>query len=246
METIAQISIIIGLFSSLIVGIDLIGHRQSMKIMNWVWVLTALWGGVLALVAYFTFGRAKSGADKPMKMEMSGMKMGDMSMGDMKMNKMVMPEMDMKKRPAWQSTTLSTLHCGAGCTLADLVGEWLLFFVPLAIGGSVLLGGAVVDYVLALVIGIYFQYVVIRAMSRLSSGQAVAKAFRADVLSLTAWQVGMYGFMAFVIFGMLDGHVPEKTGWTFWFLMQLAMLCGFIFAYPVNVLLIKRGVKKAM
>jgi hypothetical protein len=42
----------------------------------------------------------------------------------------------MKGRPRWQSVVLSTLHCGAGCTLADIVGEWFLFFVPVAIGGS--------------------------------------------------------------------------------------------------------------
>jgi Domain of unknown function (DUF4396) len=32
----------------------------------------------------------------------------------------------------------------------------------------------------------------------------------------------------------------------FWFMMQAAMACGFLTAYPMNWLLIKTGVKTAM
>ena len=100
----------------------------------------------------------------------------------------------MKGRPRWQSVVLSTLHCGAGCTLADIVGEWFLFFVPVAIGGSILAGTWVVDYLLALAFGIGFQYAAIRGMERtLPRGEAIRRAAKADILSLTAWQAGMYG-----------------------------------------------------
>ena len=62
--------------------------------------------------------------------------------------------MDMgRDRPKWQSVVLSTLHCGAGCTLADLIGESFLYFVPVAIGGSAVVGGWALDYALALCIG---------------------------------------------------------------------------------------------
>ena len=119
------------------------------------------------------------------------------------------------KGPRWQSVVLSTLHCGAGCTLADIVGEWFLFFVPVAIGGSILAGTWVVDYLLALAFGIGFQYAAIRGMERtLPRGEAIRRAAKADILSLTAWQV--------------------------------AMACGFLVALPVNILLIRAGIKKGM
>ena len=72
---------------------------------------------------------------------------------------------------------------------------------------------------------------------------------KADALSLTAWQVGMYGFMAiahFWIFGRLIGETLKTTTPEFWFMMQIAMLCGFATAYPVNWWLIRAGIKEAM
>ena len=153
----------------------------------------------------------------------------------------------MKGRPRWQSVVLSTLHCGAGCTLADIVGEWFLFFVPVAIGGSILAGTWVVDYLLALAFGIGFQYAAIRGMERtLPRGEAIRRAAKADILSLTAWQAGMYGWMAVAIFALNGGEAMPRTSFVFWFTMQVAMACGFLVALPVNILLIRAGIKKGM
>ena len=66
------------------IAIDLTHRPQSMKIMNAVWILSALWGSYLALWAYNKFGRSS-----PMKMEDDGMK--GMGMSDMK--DMDMPDM---------------------------------------------------------------------------------------------------------------------------------------------------------
>ena len=100
------------------IAIDLTHRPQSMKIMNAVWILSALWGSYLALWAYNKFGRSS-----PMKMEDDGMKgmgmsdMKDMDMSGMKdMNMPDMKGMDMgmsmgeMRRPYWQSVALSALH----------------------------------------------------------------------------------------------------------------------------------------
>lgn len=184
-----------------------------------------------------------------MKMDMSGMDMSEMKpekdkpINTMDMPMMVMP---MVKRPKWQSIALSAMHCGAGCTLADIVGESFTGFHPVAIGGSFLFGSWVVDYILALIIGVYFQYVAIREMQKISAGEALLRAVKADFLSLTAWQIGMYGWMAFAVFVLFKGEVLSKSSTDFWFMMQIAMLCGFLTAYPMNALLIKLGIKKGM
>ena len=50
--------------------------------------------------------------------------------------------------------------------------------------------------------------------------------------------------MSFVFFPAphhLDAGSP-----VYWFLMQIGMILGFFTAYPVNVWLIKRGIKEAM
>ena len=197
------------------IAIDLTHRPQSMKIMNAVWILTALWGSYLALWAYNKFGKSV-----PMKMGEDEMKM-DMSMGNMPM-----------EYPHWQSVALSALHCGAGCTLADIIGEWVTNYIPVTVAGSQLIGNWVFDF--------------IREMERISVGNALSRAFKADFFSLLSWQIGMYGWMAIVYFILFVNEPLPKDTWMFWFMMQLAMLVGFFCAYPMNALLIKLGVKKGM
>ena len=47
-----------GVGSALIVAADLRTRRQPMRIMESVWVLTALWASFFGLWAYYAFGRA--------------------------------------------------------------------------------------------------------------------------------------------------------------------------------------------
>jgi len=110
---------------------------------------------------------------------------------------------------------LGVTHCGAGCTLADIVAEWTLFVFPLTLFGMKIFGAWTVDYFVALVFGIVFQYFTIAPMRELSLGPGLAQAAKADFLSLTAWQVGMYGWMAIATF-LIFGHEIEKTNpaWT--------------------------------
>lgn len=44
----------------------------------------------------------------------------------------------------------------------------------------------------------------------------------------------------------MDGRNPVPDTAIFWFMMQLAMVTGFLTACPVNWLLLKTGVKEAM
>lgn len=107
----------------------------------------------------------------------------------------------------------------------------------------------IVDYLFAYAFGIVFQYFSIAPMRGLSVGQGVLAAIKADTLSLTAWQVGMYGFMGiayFVIFGAWLGANLSTDSVEFWFMMQVAMTAGFVTAYPVNWWLIARGFKERM
>ena len=118
--------------------------------------------------------------------------------------------------------------------------------MPISVGGSLIAGRWIFNYLLALVFGFWFQYLAIRSMSSLSAGRALNRAVKADFLSLTAWQAGMYGWMALVYFVFFAATPLSKSSWTFWFMMQLAMCAGFLLAYPVNGWLIRLGIKKAM
>ena len=147
------------------------------------------------------------------------------------------------------------MHCGSGCTLGDICAEWLAFGIPAlavwfgwqTIFAEKIFAVWILDFVLAFLFGVAFQYFTIKPMRGLSPGQGLIQAVKADALSLTAWQLGMYGFMAiahFWIFAQLLGTRLQVASFEFWFMMQIAMICGFLTAYPVNWWLISKGIKE--
>jgi hypothetical protein len=59
----------------------------------------------------------------------------------------------------------------------------------------------------------------------------------------------MYGFMAIAYFWIFRRVLGVELGVNsveFWFMMQIAMLCGFATSYPVNWWLLRAGLKEAM
>jgi hypothetical protein len=195
-----------------------------MMIMNFVYPISALYAGPLALIFYYKIGQRSI----------------------LKNNKKEsMAAMSMSNKPFWQSVAIGALHCGSGCTVGDLLAESFLLFVPVSILGSKLAGTWTVDFLLAFIIGILFQYYALKPMKNLTVKAALIAALKADALSLTAWQIGMYGWMA-VSFYWIFGYKIPVTNPLFWFMMQIAMLWGFVTAYPVNWWLIKKGIKEEM
>ena len=264
-------SLLIAFGSTLAVLAYIIRYPQPMKVMNAVWPLTTLWGGLPALWAFLSFGSPTRSTSHPSgtsprmtskkslkessatssesvsfpSSEQPSEKPSE-SVSAMNMHAAMHMNMEMGNQPFWQKVTLSTFHCGAGCTLADLIGECLGPFLLIAIGLRGIVWMWILDYILALLIGAYFQYAAIRpTLPQLSAGAVFVRALKIDFLSLTSWQIGMYAFSYFVFFVILPAPLPHDT-WTFWYTMQLAMCVGFLFSYPMNWFLIRKGIKPAM
>jgi hypothetical protein len=210
------------------IALDEFRRPQKMWIMALVWPLTALFGSVLWLAVYYRWGRSPApGAGDP-------------------------PDV-----PFAVAVLKGSSHCGAGCTLGDIVAEWAAFGVPaIAVwfGYGTLFADKifaiwVLDFIVAFGLGIVFQYFTIQPMRDLPVGEGVVAALKADIASISAWQIGMYGLMAiiqFAIFKPRFGAVAPVDSPEFWFAMQAAMLGGFATSYPVNWLLIRTGVKERM
>ncbi|MBW4031967.1 MAG: DUF4396 domain-containing protein [Acidobacteria bacterium] len=229
LTAVSAASIVIGFACAVGLAVD-VGHRpQPMRVMSVVWPLTALFGGVPWTAFYYRWARAPRRGSKG-------------------------PE---STHPRIVAVAISTSHCGAGCALADLVVEWLVFAVPaLAVAGGLglifdqrIFASWVLDFVAAFLIGIAFQYAAIAPSRGIRGWAAWKAAIRADAASIAAWQIGMYGAMAiaqFAVFGVLFGGQASVASPEFWFAMQWAMIIGFLTAFPVNALLIRRGTKEAM
>jgi hypothetical protein len=239
LHVLSIVALLTGFVSALIILIDVIRHPQHMTIMNVVWPVVALFAGPIALWGYFKYGRLAAHETMTLAMEK----------GENPPSKKLTPFAVMVGKGA--------AHCGSGCTLGDIIAEWLCFAVPAvavwfgwkSIFADKIFAVWIVDYIFAFSIGIVFQYLTIAPMRGLSFRQGIIAAVKADTLSLTAWQVGMYGVMAlaqFLYFRPLLGKMLEVNTPEFWFTMQLAMIAGFLISYPVNWWLIKVGIKERM
>jgi hypothetical protein len=72
-------------------------------------------------------------------------------------------------------------------------------------------------------------------------------AAKADFISLSVFELGLFGWMAvmsFVLFPAPHQLMPSSAA--FWLLMQVGMIIGFLTSWPANVWLINRGIKVAM
>lgn len=195
-------------------------HRQHLPVMEAVWPLTALYFGPSAVWAYRRFGRTS----------MAEHRYGHGSL----------------RRPPWSSTALSVSHCGAGCVLGDVIAEFVLFGVAATIVGQPLYAEYVGDYAVAISFGIVFQYLVIPPMRGLPLRKSMIEAAKSDVIALSAFEIGLFGWMALIRFVFFTDPHLAPTSPVYWLFMQLGMILGFATAWPANVWLIRRGIKEAM
>jgi hypothetical protein len=233
LQRVAWISLALSFACTFVIAADEIRRPQKMWIMNVVWPVTALYLGVFAVWAYFVKGR---GMARDARKYPSGEQTSRHSQ-----------ERDRTSAsPSWSQVALAGSHCGAGCALADIATEFAVFGFGATILGTELYASYVWDFVAAWLVGIFFQYFTIKPMRNLSVGAGIRAAVKADTLSILSFQIGMYAWMAFVFFRLFPHPHLHPNQPAYWLMMQLAMVCGYVTALPVNWLLIKVGWKEAM
>jgi hypothetical protein len=238
LHVLSWVSLAAGGILALAVAVDEMRRPQQMWIMNIVWPVTVLYGTFPGLWLYGRYGRAPARQDEPAAHHASHGGSGPQT-------------------PFPIMVAKATAHCGSGCTVGDLAAEWLAFFVPAiamwlgygSIFSEKMFAVWILDFIFAFALGILFQYFTIKPMRNLTAGRALVEALKADTVSLTFWQIGMYGFMAVAAFliwrGLFGLRLAVDTP-EFWFAMQLAMWCGFATSYSANWWLLRRGIKEEM
>ena len=186
-----------------------------MFIMNIVWPINGWFLGPVALWTYFKWGRVNA---KNLNLE------------------------DTRSNSA--KIFVSTSHCSAGCTAGDALGVPIVAITALTVAGSTLLAHYTVEFILAYTFGIIFQFYAIYPMDKsIGVKNAFKAAIKADTLSLIAFEIGMFGLMALVNL-VIFTIPPESTSIVYWFMMQIAMILGFLTSYPANWWLVKKELKQ--
>jgi hypothetical protein len=169
---VATLSILASVASAAAIGVDILGgRRQGKAIMNLGWPVTALCLGPFGLLAYRvpahpTASRASQHHDGHDQGHEHGGGNG--------------------KSPSWGTVFKATSHCGAGCTLADMIAESGIYLLGFTLLGSRLATAFLFDFLLAYAFGIVFQFFTFAPMLGLGLQDGLKAAVKADTISLVA------------------------------------------------------------
>jgi putative flippase GtrA len=127
----------------------------------------------------------------------------------------------------------ATVHCLIGCGLGEVAGMII---------GTALSFNNTNTIILAVILGFVFGFI-LGMRPLLKAGFTFKKAFRqvliAEGLSIVVMETAEVLIEVFIP-GVMQAHIHEPI---FWIGMLLALIAGFLAAYPVNYYMIKRGIK---
>lgn len=252
LTTISWIFIVLGVLTALAIAVDVSRRPQHMSVMNVTWPITGLYFPVIGWWIYAVMGRpdgmprdgGHDHADHGHNHDHShhdhhhDHDHHDQHQGGGHQHHHA-------PKPKWQSVFVGVTHCGGGCTLGDSLAAPLVSALGFTMLGSELLAHLTGEFIAAYAFGIAFQLLPMLQMGETNVGRAFVNAIKADTLSLVAFEIGMFGFIA-IAFLLILPEMPSVASPVYWFMMQIAMVIGFATAYPANWWLINKGIKHGM
>jgi hypothetical protein len=240
----------LGFGCALVIVVDelVLGYRQQMAIMNLVHPITALYWGPVWLWAYFTRGRKGSHKWAHQEAQRLLRECDEPSAKAEELQEQGKSTDARNLRPWHIGDAVS--HCGAGCTLGDITGEWLVLMLAIMWfgkwSGHQLPEELLLDFVFAWTFGVLFQYLTIAPMRGEKGPKGLWTAIKVDTASIVAFQVGLFGWMAIFMLAIWPHHGIRIDSPDFWFQMQIGMILGYFTSWPVNKWLVSRGIKEKM
>lgn len=140
----------------------------------------------------------------------------------------------------WRQVLGSTMHCAAGDGIGIIAGT--------AIGAGVALSfwpDFTLEYALGFGFGwVFFQAFAMRDMAGGSYVESLKMTFLPELLSMNLLMAGMQLTSRFSMVNVNGGDDPARP--EFWFIMSMALLTGFVVAYPINWWLVANHMKHGM
>ena len=144
-------------------------------------------------------------------------------------------------KPLWKQSLGSTIHCVAG----DATGIIVAAAITAALGLPMWID-LIVEYIAGFGFGLLiFQSLFMKDMMGGSYVKAVRHSFLPEWLSMNCMMAGMFPTMV-VLMMSRDMRAMEPTELVFWGAMSAAVAIGFVTAFPINVWLVRVGLKHGM
>jgi len=140
----------------------------------------------------------------------------------------------------WRQVLGSTMHCVAGDGVGILVGAVIGAWIHLPRLAEIAL-----EYALGFAFGwTIFQALFMRDMAGGSYYRSLRITFLPELLSMNFLMAGMTVVMTLAMKVTPDSRNP--LGPSFWFIMSMSLLAGFVLAFPINWWLVANHLKHGM
>src|SRR5262245_1466413 len=141
----------------------------------------------------------------------------------------------------WRQALGSTMHCVAGDGVGILAGAVLA-----SVFGIAGLAEVVLEYILGFAFGwTIFQALFMRDMAGGSYRRSLTGTFTAELLSMNLLMAGMVPTVM-ALRRCVGPAAADPMTPSFWFVMSMGLLVGFIVAYPMNWWLVAHHLKHGM
>jgi FtsP/CotA-like multicopper oxidase with cupredoxin domain len=144
-------------------------------------------------------------------------------------------------KPLWKQGVGSTIHCIAGDATGIIAAAIMVSILGLPMWLDLW-----IEYGVGFLFGWFiFQSLFMKNMMGGSYGENVRKTFFAEFISMNAMMAGMAPVMIFLMMGR-DMRAMDPLEPLFWLTMSISITVGFAIAYPVNVWMVKKGMKHGL
>lgn len=215
--------LVLGFCTALMILKDVFRYPQIAGVMNVIWPLTGLYMPFIGWLAWWYLGRKPSHAAKvtPLILQQN------------------------HRYTRWQSIFISTCLSAAACIFGDILSLPIITLLNhLAINVTISLQ-AIICVIVSLVMGLFLQSLAFRHREKHSLMRTLFFALKTEVFPVLIYQSGMFIFMALALKFVLSQQINLSL-LPFWFMLQLAVMTGFIFSWPANHFMIKRGLTAIM
>lgn len=213
----------VGCCTALMILKDIFRHPHPVRVMNVIWPLTGLYMPFFGWLAWWYLGRTPS---RQLKLAL------------------LVPQ-KIHRHAGWATIFISTSLSAAACVFSELITLPIITTLNYYHVITPLWMQAVICFSVSLLSGLFLQFLAIKQRESLSVWRALLVAFRTETFPLLIFQMGIFLFMGLALKFVLNQQINPLLS-AFWFMLQLATLTGFIFSWPANHFLIKRGLNPAV
>lgn len=217
LDRLAMVFILLGICTSLMIIKDILRRPHPVRIMNLVWPITGLYMPFFGWLTWWFFAR------KSRSVSLLRIYRGN-------------------QQPELKQIFSTTSRCAAGCVLGDIVAIPIISMLNYIPFHSLLIAHAILSLILSLIFGVALQFFALRQIEGFSLFRALWRAIKTDVFSLIVYQAGMFLCLELAFRFILHGQIEPRL-LSFWFMLQIALMIGFVFAWPANKFLLQRGIK---